>query len=142
VRDSESTGNFEHGIETWEGASATLVNNRCEGNTRNGIHADNDKSTTVIEGNQLIANREFGLVLDSAGSGKITRNTARGNLLGGFVIRAGAASLPASGNQATDNHGPGIVLEKGLAAGNYRDNSSSGNTPAQVVSDADLSTRD
>jgi parallel beta-helix repeat protein len=142
VRDSESTGNFEHGIETWEGASATLVNNRCEGNTRNGIHADNQKSATVIEGNQLIANREFGLVLDSAGSGKVSSNTARGNLLGGFVIRAGAASLPASGNQATDNHGPGIVLEKGLAAENYRDNSSSGNTPAQLVSDADLSPRE
>lgn len=142
VRDSESAGNFEHGIETWEGASATLVNNRCEGNTRNGIHADNQKSATVIEGNQLIANREFGLVLDSAGSGKVSGNTARGNLLGGFVIRAGAASLPASGNQAADNHGPGIVLEKGLAAENYRDNSSSGNTPAQVVSDADLSQRE
>lgn len=142
VRDSESTGNFEHGIETWEGAAATLVNNRCEGNTRNGIHADNQKTTTVIEGNQLIANREFGLVLDSAGSGKVSTNTARGNLLGGFVIRAGAAALPASGNQATDNHGPGIVLEKGLVAENYRDNSSSGNTPAQLVSDADLSPRE
>jgi hypothetical protein len=142
VRDSEAIGNFEHGIESWNGASATLVNNRCEGNTRNGIHADNRAAAAVIEGNQLIANREFGLVLDSAGSGKITGNIARGNLLGGFVIRAAAASLAATGNQATDNRGPGIVLEKGLPVENYRANTASGNTPAQVVSDADLSPRE
>lgn len=139
VRDSESIGNFEHGIESWNGAAATLVNNRCEGNTRNGIHADNRKAAAVIEGNQLIANREFGLVMDSAGSGKIKGNTARGNLLGGFVFRKDSASIAASGNQAIDNRGPGIVLEKGLQAETYRDNASSGNTPAQVVSDADLS---
>lgn len=142
VRDSESIGNFEHGIESWNGASATLVNNRCEGNTRNGIHADNRAAAAVIEGNQLIANREFGLVLDSAGSGKITGNTARGNLLGGFVIRAACESLAVTGNQATDNRGPGIVLEKGLPAEKYRDNTASGNTPHQVVSDADLSPRE
>jgi tetratricopeptide (TPR) repeat protein len=139
VRDSESLGNFEHGIETWNGASATLVNNRCEGNTRNGIHTDNLKAAAVIEGNQLISNREFGLVMDSAGSGKITGNVARGNLLGGFVFRKDSASIAATGNQATDNRGPGIILEKGLPAEKYHDNTSSGNTPAQVVSDADLS---
>jgi parallel beta-helix repeat protein len=142
VRDSESIGNFEHGIESWNGASATLVNNRCEGNTRNGIHADNRSASAVIEGNQLIANREFGLVLDSAGSGKITGNTARDNLLGGFVIRAAAAALAATGNKATDNRGPGIVLEKGLSAEKYRDNTANGNTPTQVVPDADLSPRE
>ena len=70
--------NFEHGIESWNGAAVTLVNNRCEGNSRNGIHADNGTAAATIEGNQLIANREFGLVLDSAGSGKISGNTARG----------------------------------------------------------------
>jgi tetratricopeptide (TPR) repeat protein len=142
VRDSESIGNFEHGIETWNGASATLVNNRCEGNTRNGIHADNRKAAAVIEGNQLIANREFGLVMDSAGSGKITGNIARGNLLGGFVFRKDSAPIAATGNQAIDNRGPGIVLEKGLPAEKYRDNTSSGNASAQVVSDADLSSRE
>jgi hypothetical protein len=78
-------------------------------------------------------------VLDSAGSGKITGNVARGNLLGGFVFRKDSASIAATGNQATDNRGPGIILEKGLPAEKYHDNTSSGNTPAQVVSDADLS---
>lgn len=139
VRDSESIGNFEHGIETWNGASATLVNNRCEGNTRNGIHADNRKAAAVIEGNQLIANREFGLVMDSAGSGKITGNIARGNLLGGFVFRKDSAPIAATGNQAIANRGPGIILEKGLPAEKYHDNTCSGNASAQVVSDADLS---
>jgi parallel beta-helix repeat protein len=138
VRDSESIGNFEHGIETWDGAVATLVNNRCEGNSRNGIHTDNGESAATIEGNQLIANREFGLVLDSAGSGKISGNTARGNLLGGFVIRAAAAKIPVTGNQATLNEGPGIVLEKGLQPGSYADNTATQNKPTQIVTDADL----
>ena len=139
IRDSESLNNFEHGIETWEGASATLVNNRCEGNSRNGIHADNGKAGATIEGNQLIANREFGLVLASAGAGKISGNTARANLLGGFVIRMAAASLPVTGNQATLNQGPGLVLEKGLPRDAYTENTFTKNTSPEILADADLS---
>ena len=138
VRDSESTGNFEHGIESWNEASVTLVNNRCEGNSRNGIHTDNGSASATIEGNQLIANREFGLVLDSAGSGKITGNTARANLLGGFVIRT-AAKLPFTGNQATLNKGPGLVLESGLSAADYAGNTVTKNTGIEILSEARLS---
>lgn len=139
IRDSESINNFEHGIESWEGAAVTLVNNRCEGNSRNGIHADNGKAAATIEGNQLIANREFGLVLDSAGSGKISGNTARGNLLGGYVVRAAAALLPFSGNQATLNQGPGLVLEKGLSQASYTGNSITKNASREILADANLS---
>ena len=142
VRDCESLGNFEHGIESWDGAAVTLVNNRCEGNSRNGIHTDNGPAAATIEGNQLIANREFGLVLDTAGSGKISGNTARANLLGGFVIRAAAASIPVTSNQATLNLGPGLVLEKGLQPAAYADNSISQNSGGQILDAADLATGD
>lgn len=139
VRDSESINNFEHGIESWDGASAILVNNRCEGNSRNGIHADNGAARATIEGNQLNANREFGLVLDSAGSGNVSGNTARANLLGGIVVRAAAGSVTVTGNQATLNQGPGLVLEKGLQAAAYSGNTATKNTPRDVLADADLS---
>jgi hypothetical protein len=138
VRDSEALGNFQHGIESWDGAAVTLVNNRCENNSRNGIHADNGTAAAIIEGNQLIANREFGLVLGSAGSGKITGNAARANLLGGFVIRAAAGAVPVTGNQATLNQGPGLVLEKGLSADAYSANTMTQNHSGQIVTDADL----
>ncbi len=139
VRDSEALDNFEHGIETWDGASATLVNNRCEGNSRNGIHTDNGAAAANISGNQLIANREFGLVLGSAGSGKVTGNTARANLLGGIVVRKAAAPLSVKDNQCVQNQGPGLILEKGLAAGAYRENTAIRNTDPQILSEADLS---
>jgi hypothetical protein len=142
VRDSESLGNFEHGIESWDGAAVTLIKNRCEGNSRNGIHTDNGAAAAVIEGNQLIANREFGLVLDSAGTGKISDNTARANLLGGFVVRAAAAALTFTGNQATLNRGPGLVLEKGLAADAYQSNTCTQNIPTQIIAGADLSNQE
>ncbi len=139
VKDSESLGNFEHGIESWDGAAVILTNNRCEGNSRNGIHADNGPASATITGNQLIANREFGLVLDSAGTGKISGNTARANLLGGLVIRAAAANLPVTGNQALLNHGPGLILEKGLSPAAYTGNTASQNASPQVLSNANLS---
>ena len=138
VRDCESLENFEHGIESWDGAAVTLINNRCEGNSRNGIHADNGAASTIIEGNQLIANREFGLVLDSAGDGKISGNTARANLLGGMVIRAAAAGAPVTSNQATHNLGPGLILERGLPTASYTDNSISQNHGQQTLTDIDL----
>ncbi|MEO8616943.1 MAG: right-handed parallel beta-helix repeat-containing protein, partial [Luteolibacter sp.] len=139
VKDSESINNFEHGIESWDGAAIALANNRCEGNSRNGIHVDNGQAAATLTGNQLIANREFGLVLDSAGSGKVSGNIARANLLGGLVIRAAAVKLPVTGNQATLNQGPGLVLEKGLSPAAYTDNAISQNATRQTLTDADLS---
>ncbi len=126
-------------MESWDGAAVILVNNRCEGNSRNGIHADNDLASATIEGNQLIFNREFGLVLDSADSGAVSGNTARANLLGGFVIRSAAGKLPVTSNQATLNHGPGLILEKGLSSAAYSNNPSSQNSGPQILADTDLS---
>jgi parallel beta-helix repeat protein len=134
MRECESLQNFENGIESWDGAAVTLVNNRCEGNSRNGIHADNGAAAATLEGNQLIANREFGLVLASAGEGKISANTARGNLLGGIVIRAAAGKLPVTTNQATLNEGPGLILETGLPPAAYTGNSISQNKGQQTLS--------
>lgn len=134
IRDSQANGNFEHGIESWDGAAVVLVNNRCEGNSRNGIHADNPKANATLEGNQLIANREFGLVVEAAETGHISKNTASGNLLGGFVIRA-ACRIPVTGNQLSRNQGPGLTLEKDLNAAAFADNVLSGNTGKQVLTD-------
>ena len=138
VKDSEATNNVEHGFEAWDGAALTLINNRCEANHRNGIHADCGPSSAVIEGNQLIANREFGLVLDSASNGKITSNTARNNQLGGIVVRAAAANLPLSANTIIQNQGPGLILEKGLAPAAYLNNSVSQNKGQDILPEADL----
>ena len=142
VRDCESLNNFEHGLESWDGAAVIFINNRCEANDRNGIHVDSGLAPATLEGNQLVANREFGLVLDGAGGGKIAGNTARANLLGGLVIRAAAASIPVTTNQATLNLGPGLILEKGLAPDSYSSNSVSQNSDQQILSDADLNTGD
>ncbi len=142
VRDSESLNNFEHGIESWDGAAVILVNNRCEGNSRNGIHADNGLASATIEGNQLIANREFGIVLDSAAAGKISGNTARTNLLGGIVVRAAAKAVGVTTNEVTLNKGPGLILEKGLQPAAYASNSISKNTGEQTLTNADLSSHD
>lgn len=127
IRDSEASGNFEHGLEAWDGAALTAVNNRCEANSRNGIHADTGQARAVIEGNQLRRNREFGLVLSSAGAGQVRNNAATGNLLGGMVIRA-AARIPVTGNPLRSNHGPGLTLEQGLDPAAYRDNPLLGNS--------------
>jgi parallel beta-helix repeat protein len=134
IRDSQASGNFEHGIESWDGAALVLVNNRCEANSRNGIHADNPNTPVTLEGNQLLDNREFGLVLAAAGSGQVRKNTASGNLLGGFVIRAGSR-IPVTGNQLSRNQGPGLTLEKGLESAAYADNTLSGNTGKQILTD-------
>ncbi len=139
VRESEAAGNFEHGIESWDGAAVILVKNRCEDNSRNGIHADNGAASATIEGNQLISNREFGIVIGSAGSGRVSGNTIRGNSLGGLVLRAAAASVSVTNNTATGNRGPGMVLDKGLLPAAYTGNKFTGNGDPQILADTDLS---
>lgn len=142
VRDSESTRNFGHGIESWDGAAVILTGNRCEENSRNGIHADNGGGSVTLEKNQLTGNREFGLVLSSAGSGKVSENIARGNLLGGYVIRSTASAVAFTGNQSTKNDGPGLVLDIGLLAATYADNVNQENGGNQVLANANLSAKE
>lgn len=140
IRDSESLNNREHGIESWAGAAITLVNNRCEGNTRNGIHTDNSPGSAIIERNQLVSNKEFGLVLDSAATGKISGNIIRANLLGGLVIRTAAAAVSVTENEITLNQDAGLILEKGLNPASYATNATTQNQGEQTLTDADLST--
>jgi parallel beta-helix repeat protein len=142
VRESEALRNFGHGMESWDHAAVVFSKNRCEENSRNGIHVDNGPSSATLEGNLLTANREFGLVVSSATGGSIRSNTASRNLLGGVVIRAAAAGIPATGNEADRNLGPGLVLEKGLLADAYLDNTVTGNSGKQVIAGAELSYQD
>jgi tetratricopeptide (TPR) repeat protein len=132
LRDSIFAGNFENGAEAWDGAALTAVNNRCEGNSRNGIHADTGAAAAVIEGNQLLANREFGLVLSTATAGRVSGNTATRNMLGGMAVRA-AVTIPVTHNQIIRNTGPGLVLELGLGPAVTADNTTTGNTGQQVL---------
>jgi tetratricopeptide (TPR) repeat protein len=138
IRDSEARENFENGIESWGGASVTLAGNRCEANSRNGIHADNGTGSAIIEGNQLIANREFGLLLGSAANGRASGNLIRENLLGGLVLRKAAATVQLTGNRVNLNEGPGLVLEKGVPPADLASNRIEKNKGRDVSADADL----
>ncbi len=142
VRESESLRNFGHGIESWDGAAIILVGNRCDDNSANGVHADNGGGSVTLEKNQFSGNREFGVVLSSAGSGRATGNTARGNLLGGYAIRALAGGVAFAGNEASRNTGPGLVLDLGLNAASYSGNTNVGNLGQQVLLNANLTVKD
>ncbi|MBX3741491.1 MAG: right-handed parallel beta-helix repeat-containing protein [Akkermansiaceae bacterium] len=142
VRESESLRNFGHGIESWDGAAIILAGNRCDDNSANGVHADNGGGSVTLEKNQFSGNREFGVVLSSAGSGRATGNTARNNLLGGYAIRAPAAGVAFSGNEATRNTGPGLILDIGLTAASYSGNTNAGNLGQQVLLNANLTVKD
>jgi parallel beta-helix repeat protein len=142
VRESESLRNFGHGVESWDGAAIILAGNRCDDNSGNGVHADNGGGSVTLEKNQFSGNREFGVVLSSAGSGRATGNTSRSNLLGGFAIRAAAAGVAFSGNEATKNTGPGLILDLGLSPAAYAGNTSVRNMGLQIMPNANLTVKD
>lgn len=123
MEESESTGNYHNGVETWDGASASLKQNRITSNSRNGIHADQANAPITCVGNRITDNREFGICLTSAGNGQLNGNQSHNNLLGGILIRTRAAAVAVTDNQATHNEGPDIVLESGLPAAAYAQNS-------------------
>lgn len=131
--------NFQNGIESWDGASVILRKNICTGNSRNGIHVDNGFASATILDNVLSANREFGLVLGSAGSGKVGANVLEKNILGGLVVRTGASKVIVKENRMVNNGGAGLVLEKGVAVEPYVGNKISGNVGKEFISGVDLS---
>ena len=135
-------GNFQNGIEGWDGAAVILSGNESIGNSRNGIHVDCGAASATVLDNKLSENREFGIVLTSAGTGEITGNTIGKNMLGGMVVKSGGIRIQVAKNTITTNKGPGLVLEKGISADSYKGNSISGNAGDQLLSGVDLSPGD
>lgn len=135
-------GNFQNGIEAWDGGAVILSNNECTGNSRNGIHVDCGAASATVLNNTLSGNREFGMVVSSAGAGEITGNTIEKNLLGGLVLKLGGAKVGVTKNVISSNTGPGLVLEKGISEDGYVGNRISGNTGEQTLSGVDLSEGD
>lgn len=127
-------GNFQNGIESWGGASVIFSKNICTGNSRNGIHVDNGEASCTVLENELTENREFGMVLSSAGSGEVSGNTMRKNMLGGMVVRAGSTKVLVKENTITANEGPGLVLERGVDQTGFVNNRMSGNGGEELLS--------
>lgn len=132
------SGNFQNGIEAWDGAAAILKENECTGNSRNGIHVDCGPASASLVSNVLGENREYGLVLGSAGAGQVTGNSMKGNILGGMVVKSGASGVAVKDNVISSNDGPGLVLEKGIAEGGYAGNRISGNSGKQLMAGVDF----
>lgn len=121
LRDSLCQGNFQHGIEIWQDASATLEKNRSIENSQNGIHVATSAKIS-LKNNQFSSNREYGLVIHRASAGEISLNTCISNLLGGIVIAAPARDVSVRNNVVQRNDGPCLMLGKGLDSAPYQQN--------------------
>ena len=135
-------GNFQNGIEAWDGAEVILSKNKCTGNSRNGIHLDCGTNAITILENTLSGNREFGMVLSSAGGGEVRGNIMAENFLGGMVVRTEAGKAAVKGNTMSDNGGPGLVLGKGLSGEAYTANRVNDNKGQEILTDVDLMTEE
>jgi parallel beta-helix repeat protein len=135
-------GNFQNGIEAWDGAEVILSKNKCTGNSRNGIHLDCGTNAITILENTLSGNREFGMVLSSAGGGEVRGNMMAENFLGGMVIKTEAGKAVVKANTMSENGGPGLVLGKGISGEAYTANRVNDNKGQQILTDVDLTTEE
>lgn len=140
IADSHCFGNFGHGAEAWNGARILLTRSRLEGNTGNGVHIDTTAADVRIESCDILANREFGIVLTTAAGGRITHNRVHQNQLGGIAIRRAASKPRLLKNEVTSNTGPGMLLDHGLPASNYRENTIQRNTGPPLITQASPTT--
>ena len=58
------------------------------------------------------------------------------------MIRGAAAKVSVKGNQITLNQGPGLILEKGLDAASYSENTVTKNTAPDTLTDTILTHED
>lgn len=121
LRDSLCRGNFHHGIEVWDQATAIIEHCRSEANSQTGAHID---STAILsmKGNEFTANREYGVVLRQTGVGDVSKNQMRNNILGGAVVTIKAAQSLLRENIIELNDGPALMLGKGLQEADYLKN--------------------
>lgn len=133
LRECDSSENFGHGVEAWDHAALVVIGSRCIRNSRNGIHADPSETILEITKNQLLGNREFGLVLTSGGEGAVRQNIVQRNLLGGMVIHSSASSVAVIDNAIEANGGPGLVLGVGLPPILYQENHVTKNAVQDVM---------
>jgi len=138
ARDCEASGNFEHGFDIWDGASAVIRDTAANNNGRNGIFIETPSELSLVS-NTLSDNREFGLVVASATGGSLSGNKVERNRLGGIAMHRAARGVEIRDNQSKRNLGPGLVLDKGFAAGAFDGNEISSNrSTRQIAKDVTL----
>src|SRR5690606_24010076 len=130
-------------FDLWDGGSAAIHQSVARDNSGNGIVVGTTADNVVIGNCDLRANREYGIVVANASSGRVHGNRCRENLLGGMAIRTAAARLIFENNVLEKNLGPGLALERGLDPKVFATNTATGNAGGQnVVANGDFSSGD
>jgi parallel beta-helix repeat protein len=134
VRESKAIENIGHGFEVWDEAVASIHDSVALRNCRNGILIDSAGNGQSLEGNEVMGNREYGILLAAGASGQVKGNSVYANLLGGMLVRFASKTVVVEENHLEENTGPGLVLEQGLKEEPYQGNSTRKNSAGGVVS--------
>jgi parallel beta-helix repeat protein len=106
--------NGRHGLVLSSEATATIVDNRSEGNLSLGILVDNNSDATLTN-NTVHQNGSIGFLIQLGSTATLTYNRSTDNVAGGFTIRDGATAT-LTDNTSTNNSGHGFDIHSGSTA--------------------------
>lgn len=64
---------------------------------------DSEADGLPVEDNEIMGNREYGILLNAGASGKVVEHSSYANMLDGLLVRFASMSVAVKGNRLEEN---------------------------------------
>lgn len=131
--DSDVSGNYEHGVDFWNGASGKLSNVIANENAGSGVLVMGKGAKVELIQVKTEKNSQCGIVINSQAEVKVDRVFSSGNQLSGLVLQGRGTKLTCGVTVSNKNGEAGFFIDPASTVENFISATSEGNGAGNVI---------
>lgn len=136
IKDSDISGNFDHGVDFWNGASGKLTNVTADENAGTGVLIMGLGAKVDLVQVKTQNNSQCGIVINSQAEAKMERVFSSGNLLSGLVLQGKGTKLTCGIIVSNKNGEAGYFIDPASTVENFISATAEGNRAGNVIREA------
>ena len=133
IKDSEIIGNYEHGVDFWQGATGTLTNVKANENIASGVVMMGAGTKVKLEQVQTIRNRHCGILVNTQAEAHLDRVFSSDNQLSGVVVQDQGTKVKCGITVSNNNLEAGFLISPAAEIENFIAATSEGNKGGNVI---------
>lgn len=133
IKDSDLSGNYEHGVDFWKGASGKLTDITANSNAGSGVLIMGEGSNVKLEKVKTESNSQCGVVIHYQAEATLDQVWAINNVLSGVVVQGKGSKLNCGIIASNNNGEAGFFIDPSATVENFISTSAKGNSGGDVI---------
>jgi|GEM_PF-2719107 len=133
ITDCDISGNYDHGVDFWNGASGKLTNVTANQNSGSGILIMGKGAKVHLVQVKTERNSQCGIVINSQAQAKLERVFSSSNRLSGIVVQGLGTKLSCGITVSNENAEAGFFIDPAATIENFFSTTAEGNSTGDVI---------